>query len=191
MNRRSNLAWLPCALLTATAACGGGALDSGSQPGTGTSTLLINADVIATPLVANASKATDFNTEFTVDLSKGGQPVAADSVTIVSNTGTTTLVADGPLGRRWRGAQAGYQQLYQLPIEAGTDNIRDVQVDGPALHYFTAPLLGATVDATMPLVVTWKRSEPATIITLDTKLLDSVAISDTGTYTIPVGGLKS
>ena len=187
-NRGPNLTWLPCALL---AACGGGALDAGSQPGTGTSTLLINADVIATPLVANAAKATDFNTEFTVDLSKGGVPVAADSVTIVSNTGTTTLVADGPLARRWRGAQAGYQQIYQLTIEAGADNIRDVQVDGPALHYFTAPLPGATVDATIPLVVTWKRSEPATVITLETKELHSVAISDTGTYTIPVGGLKS
>lgn len=175
----------------ALAACGSDGLDPGSTPGTGTATLLVNADVIASPLVPNASKPTDFNTTFTVDITKGGQGVALDSVTIVSDAGPVVLTADGVLGRRWRGAQSGYYEIYQLTIESPTDNLRDVQVDGPALHYFTAPLPGATVDATMPVAVTWKRSEPATVISLDTRQLDQIAISDTGTYSIPVGGLKS
>ncbi len=191
MNRSSNLTWLPCALLATMAACGGGGLDPGSQAGTGTATLLINADVVATPLVPNASKATDFNTSFSVEIRKGGQDVIADSVVVVSDAGMVTLLPDNQGNQRWRGAQSGYYEIYRLTIEAGADNVRDVQVDGPALHYFSAPLPGATVDATMPLVVTWKRSEPATVITVDTRQLDSVAISDTGTYTIPVGGLKS
>lgn len=190
-DRSSSLAWMACAIVAAVAACGGDGLDPGSQPGTGTATLLINADVIATPLVPNAAKATDFNTSFSVEITKGGQDVVADSVVVVSDAGPVTLLPDNQTNRRWRGAQSGYYEIYQLTVEAGADNVRDVQVDGPALHYFTAPLPGATVDATMPLVVTWKRSEPATVITLDTQQLDSVAISDTGTYTIPVGGLKS
>lgn len=176
----------------ALVACGGGGLDPGNDPGTGTATLLVHADFEAAPLVPNASKATDFNTSFSVDVTKGGQPVTIDSIVVTSDGGSVTLApGDGPLGIRWRGAQSGYREIYQLTIEAGADNMRDVQVDGPALHYFSAPLPGATVDATMPLLVTWKSAETATIATLDTRQLDSVAIGDTGTYTIPIGGLKS
>lgn len=189
--RISRLATLSSTLV-ALAACGGDGLDPGSEPGTGTSTLTVNGDVAATPLVPNASKPTDFTTSFEIDVSKAGAPVTGAIVTVVSDAGAVVLTqSDGPLGRRWRGAQNGYYEIYQLTIDAGADNVRDVQVDGPALHYFTAPLPGATVNATMPLVVSWKRSEPATVISLDTRELDQIAISDTGTYTIPVGGLKS
>lgn len=177
-------------LLLAVPACSDG-LPSGDDPGSGTATLLVNGDVIATPLIANAQRAADFNTAFTIDVTKGAAPAAIDSITVESDAGIVTLARDGALGLRWRGAQSGYHQIYRLTIEAGADNVRDVQVDGPALHYFTAPLPGATVDATMPLVVTWKRSEEATIATLETRELDSIAIGDAGTYTVPVGGLKS
>jgi len=189
--RTLGLATLP-AMLWSLAACGGDGLDPGSEPGTGTATLSVNGDVVATPLVPNASQPTDFTTSFEIDVSKAGASVTGATVTVTSDAGQVVLTqSDGPLGRRWRGAQNGYYEIYQLTIEAGTDNVRGVQVDGPALHYFTAPLPGATVDATMPLVVSWKRGEPATVISIDTRELDQIAISDTGTYTIPVGGLKS
>lgn len=178
-------------LAATAAACGGDGLIPGDNPGTGTSTLLVNGDIRANPLVPNASRAGDFTTEFEVDVTKGGAAVAIDSIVVTSDAGDVTLQAEGALRIRWRGAQAGYHEIYRLTIEAGADNVRDVQVDGPALHYFTAPLPGATVDATMPLVVKWDSDEEATIATIDTKELDSVAIGDTGTYTIPVGGLKS
>jgi hypothetical protein len=177
-------------LVAATAACGGG-LDAGDDPGTGTATLLVHGDVRANPLITNASKSGDFTTEFEIDVTKGGAPVAIDSIVVTSDAGDVTLAREGALGIRWRGAQSGYHEIYRLTIEAGADNVRGVQVDGPAIHHFTAPLPGATVDATMPLVVRWERDEEASIATIDTKELDSVAIGDTGTYTIPVGGLKS
>ena len=177
-------------LLIAVPACNDG-LAAGDDPGSGTATLLVNADVIATPLIANAQHAADFNTAFTVDVTRAAVPVAIDSITVESDAGIVTLARDGALGIRWRGAQSGYHQIYRLTIEAGADNVRDVQVDGPALHYFSAPLPGATVDPTMPLVVTWKRSEAAPIATLETRELSSIAIGDAGTYTVPIGGLKS
>ncbi len=190
--RSASVVCVVSVLAVGLGACGGGGLDPGDEPGTGTSTLLINADFLATPLVPNAARAGDFNTAFTVDISKAGQAVTVDSVVVTSDAGAVTLQpSDGPLGRRWRGAQSGYFEIYQLTIEAGADNVRGVQVDGPALHHFTAPAPGATVDATMPLVATWARDEAAVIATLETRELNAVAIGDTGTYTIPVGGLKS
>lgn len=173
------------------AGCGDG-LEAGNSPGTGTSTLLVNADFTATPLVVNAVRAADFNTELTVDITKGGDPLAVDSVVVTSDGGEVALApAGGPLDRRWRGAQSGYHEIYQLTIVAGADEVRGVQVDGPAPHHFTAPTPGATVDATLPLVVTWASEEDAASATISTRELNEVAIGDSGTYTIPVGGLKS
>lgn len=181
----------PCVALFigGLAACGGDGLE-GDDPGTGTGTLRVNADFVATPLVTNARTATDFDTSLEVEVTRAGQPVTVDSIVVSSDAGDVTLTASDT-GARWRGAQAGYYQAYRLTILAGADEVRGVQVDGPALHYFTAPAPGATVDATMPLLVTWESSEEAELATIDTKQLDSIAIVDTGRYTIPVGGLKS
>jgi len=181
------------ALSLALAACGGGgALDpgAGNDPGTGTGTLFIDADMEATPVVPNASAPDNFQTELRVRVRKNDVPVITGTVTVVSNGGTTALLYDAGEGR-WQGVQAGYHEVYELSVASGDDAVDGVRVDGPALHYFTAPTAGATVDATMPLAVTWSRDEGADSATLDTDMLDSVAIADSGTYSIPVGGLKS
>lgn len=178
------------AVVWLAAGCGGG-LEEGDDPGTGTSTLLVHADITATPLVANASRAADFNTSFDVDVVKGGLPAAVTSIVVTSDAGDVTLAPEGGAMIRWRGAQSGYHEIYQLTIEAGADNVRGVQVDGPSVHHFTTPAPGATVDATMPLVVEWDRDETAQSASIETRELNEVAIGDTGTYTIPAGGLKS
>jgi hypothetical protein len=175
------------------AACGsGGDLDpgAGDSAGTGSSTLLVDADVEARPLVPNASEANDFTTTFRVNVSRGGSPVTTGTVTVESAAGMVALTYSGEAGR-WTGAQVGYEEVYRLTVTADADFLKDVRVDGPALHWFTAPAPGATVDTRAPVMVTWSRGEAAEVTRLDTDQLDELAIEDTGSYAVPAGGFKS
>jgi hypothetical protein len=172
-------------------ACGGGALDpgAGDDPGSGSLTLAVDADVEARPTIANAKDDQEFTTEFHVRVQKGGVDVTAGTVTVRSRAGDVALTYG--TDNRWHGVQVGYWEVYELAVESGTDFVDGVGVDGPALHYFSAPLPGATVDSLMPLVITWKRGEAADRAMLDTDKIDELAISDSGTFSLPAGSLKS
>lgn len=181
----------PVCLAIPLAACGGD-LDpgSGNDPGSGTSTLFVDGDIEASPLVTNASRSPDFQTRFDVAVRKNDAPVATGTVTVSSNGGTVTLVFDAA-ENRWTGSQAGYHEVYELNVSSNDDAVDGVRVDGPALHHFTAPLPGAVVSATTPLEVSWQRDETAAVASFDTEEISELEIADTGSYTVPVGGLKS
>lgn len=189
--RNANL-WGTAAVVFALAACGGDPLDpgAGNDPGTGSLTLFVDADVEASPITTNAGRADAFQTSFAVRVRKNDLPVTVGTVTMASNGGPVTLVYDAQEDR-WRGNQAGYFEVYELSVASGDDFVDGVRVDGPAFHTFGAPLPGAVVDATMPLVVTWQREEAAEVASFDTEQIDQLDIADTGSYTVPVGGLKS
>ena len=174
-----------------SAACGGSDLapGAGDDPGTGSLTLQVDADISARPLLANAKTATDFTTEFRVRIQKAGQDVTAGTVTVASAAGLVTLTY-GP-DNRWVGAQPGYFEVYELSATMGTDYVDGIRVDGPALHYFTAPLPGATLDSTIAQPITWKRGESADVASLDTDKIDQLTITDSGNFTLPAGSLKS
>jgi hypothetical protein len=160
---------------TLVSACGsGGDLDpgAGDDPGSGSLTLLVDAEISARPLLANASKLT------------------IGSVVVESAAGAVVLTYGGD-GDRWNGAQAGYSEVYRLSVMSAGDVVDNVQVDGPSLHWFTAPILGATVNTQLPVTVAWSRDGSAESAQLDTDKLDGLTISDTGSFEIPVGGFKS
>lgn len=182
---------LRTALAVCLAACGGD-LDpgSGNDPGTGTSTLFVDGDVEATPTVTNASRSPDFSTHFSVAVRKNDVAVTTGEVTVSSNGGTVALVYD-TAENRWRGQQNGYHEVYELSVSSGDDGVSGVRVDGPALHHFTAPLPGAAVSATVPLEVRWERDEAAATAQFETQEVGELAIADTGSYSVPVGALKS
>jgi hypothetical protein len=183
--------FLPAALVAALAACGSD-LDpgSGDDPGTGSQTLFVDADVEASPVVTNASSATGFQTSFAVRVRKNNVDVTQGVVTITSNGGATTLIFDAAEAR-WRGTQASYHEVYVLSVDGGEDHVDGVRVDGPALHHFTEPLPGAVVNATLPLMVRWAREEAAATTSFDTEEINELEIADTGSYAVPTGGLKS
>lgn len=178
-------------LASALAACGGDPLDpgAGDDPGTGSSTLLIDADIHAEHQVDNASSATDFDTEMEVTIEKNGQAVTTGTVTVTSAGGTVELAYD--TDGRWRATQGGYHEVYELSVTSGDDFVEGVRVDGPALHYFTTPTAGATVDSTVPLEVVWAAGEAADTATIETKESDRITIADTRAYTLAAGSLKS
>jgi hypothetical protein len=191
MDLHLSRATLPVCLAFTVVACGGD-LDpgSGNDPGSGTRTLYVDGDIEATPLITNASRAADFQTRFDVAVRKNSIAVTTGTVTVSSNGGTVALTFDAGEDR-WRGTQAGYHEVYELNVVSGDDSVDGVRVDGPALHYFTAPLPGAGVDATLPLTVRWQRDEAASVASFETDQIGELEIADTGSYSVPVGGLKS
>jgi hypothetical protein len=186
-----NLPLLTSGLLVA-ACSSSGDLDpgAGNDAGEGSLTLRVDADVQARPLVPNASKAIDFTTSFSIRLELGGTPVTTGEVTVESSAGPVALAFQSE-GNRWTGAQNGYVEVYRLSASSGANTVDNVRVDGPALHWFTAPAPGATVDTRAPVNVTWSRGEEAETALLDTDQLDTLAIADSGSYMIVAGGFKS
>src|SRR4051812_16609690 len=127
--------------------CSSSELDpgAGDSPGKGTNTLAVDGNVSANPRVTNAQSAADFDTDFSVRVTLNGVQVTTGIVQLTSNAGTVELTFQGTGGdARWRGTQAGYEEVYILDVESGADNVKGVRVDGPDIHTFKAPTAGAT-----------------------------------------------
>ena len=176
---------------TGLAACGGGSLEAGAgnDPGTGTRTLAINGTAHATPRLINASLPTDFDTSFTVQVSLDNQTVTTGSVTITSASGKVPLTYHNE--SRWTGSVPSYDEVYVLDVVSGADQVGGVRVDGPDIHVFSAPTEGAPLDTTMLLAIKWLRADQANAAALRADTVDSIAIPDTGAYTLAGGSIKA
>jgi hypothetical protein len=172
-------------------ACGGDPLDpgAGDEHGTGTNTLLLEGGAYAEPRIANTREALDFDTEFSVRIFLNDQAVTTGTVTVTSRFESIDLTLDQD--QRWVGRAAGYDEVYQLDVISGADEVRGVIVDGPDLHVITAPAAGASLDSTVANMLEWDRDEQADVITFKADEIDRITISDTGTYSIPPGSLKA
>ena len=183
---------LAFAFASLTAACGGSDLDpgSGDDPGSGTNTLTVNGDITAEPQLTNAREPGDFTTEFSVRVLRGIDPVTTGTVTVTSASGSFPLTYRSD-EMRWEGTAPAYDEVYVLDVEDGIDNVLGVRVDGPDLHFFTAPMPGATVDSTQPLMVTWARDEGADSTSIQAEEIERIAIDDLGEYMLAGGALKA
>ncbi|HEU0032127.1 MAG TPA: hypothetical protein VFQ53_15945 [Kofleriaceae bacterium] len=174
-------------------ACGGSDLDpgSGNDPGTGTNTLLVDGRARAEANVVNARIPADYTTEVSVRVTLNGVTVTTGTVTITSATDSVPLVFNPDEGR-WGANLAGYDEVYVLDVESGPDSVTGVRVDGPDIHSFTLPELGAVVDSTQPLEVHWTRHDEADFASIDTARLDGdIQIADNGIYTLPANSLEA
>lgn len=178
-------------LALAMAACGGSNLDpgAGNDPGTGTGTLEIDGTVRATSRLTNARSNAEFDTDFSVRVSLNNQTVTTGTVTVTSASGKIPLTYRND--NRWSANTSTYDEVYILDVESGPDKVTGVRVDGPDIHVFSAPTVGATVDATMPLTVKWDREDQADSAAIRTENLDSISIPDSGSYALAAGALKT
>ncbi len=184
---KSQFALLSFVLL---AACGGDPLDpgAGSDPGGGTNTLYVEGRASADPRIVNAT-ANDFDTDFDIHVQLNGQDVTTGTVTITSRFATTPLAVNG--NNRWEGRVGGYDQVYQLDVKSGADEVTGVVVEGPDLHHITGPAPGASLDSTVATNLTWDREDAAQIITFRSDRIDRITITDTGTYAMGPGTLEA
>lgn len=189
--RLDYLGLVACSLL---AACGGSAGDldpgAGNSPGTGTSTLLVDGDIEARPRVTNARSAADFDTHISVRVSLNGQPLTTGTASVTSRSATTPLVFEAGAGK-WDATVTGYDEVYILDVESGGDYVEGVRVDGPDIHFFTAPMAGATLDSTVATPVAWSSEQEATTAAIDAEEISKLSIPDSGEYILAVGALKA
>lgn len=173
------------------AACSSDPLEpgTGNAVGSGTNTLSVDGSASASPNGPNAVRATDFHTEFSVRINLNGASITAGTVTVQSQFATTPLTYDG--NGRWVGTAANYDEVYQLDVVSGADEVRGVIVDGPSIHVITAPTAGAALDSTIVNKITWDRDDGADIASIDTENIDRLTIPDTGSYMMSAGALKA
>lgn len=171
-------------------ACGGDPLDpgAGDDPGAGTNTLFVEGRATAEPRIVNARSESDFETDVEIRIRLNDQDVTSGTVSLTSRYASVDLTFDQD---RWVGVASGYDEVYQLDIVSGTNEVTGVIVDGPDLHLITGPTAGASLDSTIANALSWDREEEADITTFKTDKIDRVTISDTGTYSIAPGSLDA
>ena len=176
------------AALALAAACGDGTgpATSRNNPGTGSSTLEVIADIDANddPAIIGG-----FSTDYFVALRTGaGLPVSGATVTISNGS-----FAGGKITLPETGAGSGDYQLigntfpsgdFRLDIVKGTDNVSGVVVGGPGVHNITTPAKNDTVAVNQPLLVRWTVPSRAKSAEVETRDFGPVTLPDSGAYQI-------
>lgn len=182
------------ALLTA---CSSNPLDpgAGDNGGTGTGTLTVDGTASARPSATTASGPSDFKTDFEVDIKLGTSEVTTGTVTMTSSSGKTALTFDQTTTNHWIGTAAGYDEVYQLDVNTGTDNVEGVRVDGPDIHTITSPSASASIDSTAMTSVAWARGEAAqnAVLHLDDTSGGNgdLPITDSGSFAVPANTFQA
>jgi hypothetical protein len=168
-------------LAISIAGCGS-TIGNGSDPGTGTRTLLVSAKVEAENRLDNATEANGFDTKFEVTVKRAGADVADAQVVLTSASGTRTLTHAG--GGKYTGGHVGYDRNYDLRVTAGADNL-NAMIAGPTLHRITSPAPGAMVPPRQDLTIHWTRDGAADSASVETKEFKVDSTPDRGTYVVP------
>lgn len=176
------------AALALAAACGDGTgpATSRNNPGTGSSTLQVVADIDASddPTIIGG-----FSTDYFVSVRNGlGNPVSGATVTVSNGS-----FAGGKITLPETGTGTGDYLLtgntfpsgdFRLDVVQGTNNITGVVVGGPGVHNITTPVKDATVAALQPLLVRWTVPSKAKSAEVETRDFGPITLPDTGAYRI-------
>ena len=165
-------------------ACGSGTEPTveRNDPGTGTLTLKVTADIDANDVVGG------FITDFDVDVEDAaGNPVSLATVTIKnSSLGEITLLETSAGSGKYTAVRNSFPDGdFELNVVRGTDNVQGVTLGGPGVHTITAPLANASVTALQSLIVTWNSPSQAKSAELETRNYGPVVVPDTGAAMVP------
>jgi len=176
------------AALALAAACGDGTgpATSRNNPGTGSSTLLVTADIDANddPAIIGG-----FSTDYFVSV-RDGAGLAVSGATVTISNGS---FAGGKITLPETGAGSGDYQLtgntfpsgdFRLDVVQGTNDVRGVIVGGPGVHNITTPAANATVPVNQPLLVRWTVPSRAKSAEVETRDFGPVTLPDSGAYRI-------
>jgi hypothetical protein len=170
------------ALLAVLAACGGNSVATNqNKAGTGSSTLLVTADVSA------STTASGPLTSFEVNLHDGVGTKVSGAVVSITNQdlGPVALVEATAGSGKYVNSRASFASgNFQLSVVRGTDNVQGVVVGGPGVNTVNAPAPNAVVSASAPLDVSWTTPSQAKSVSVSTRDFAAQA-PDTGSYTIP------
>ncbi len=170
------------------AACGNGTgpATSRNNPGTGSSTLQVVADIDANddPTIVGG-----FSTDYSVSLRTGAGAAVSGATVTISNP----ALPGGKVTLPETAAGSGDYLItgntfpsgdFQLDVVQGTNNVHGVVLGGPGVHNILQPMKNDTVAANQPLLVRWSVPSRAKSAELETKDLGTVTLPDTGSYLI-------
>ena len=176
------------AALALAAACGDGTgpATSRNNPGTGSSTLKVTADIDAND---DATIIGGFSTDYFVSLQNGaGSPVSGATVTISNGSfagGKITLPETGPgSGDYLLTGNTFPSGDFRLDVVKATDNVSGVVVGGPGVHNIITPVTNDTVAVNQPLLVRWTVPSQARSAELETRDFGPITLPDSGAYRI-------
>ena len=176
------------AALALAAACGDGTgpATSRNNPGTGSSTLRVIADIDAQD---DPSAIGGFFTDYMVSVRDGlGNPVSAATVTISNPllpSGKVTLPETAPAsGDYFLTGNTFPAGDFRLDVVKATDNVAGVIVGGPGVHNITTPAANDTVPVNQPLLVRWTVPSRAKSAEVETRDFGPVTLPDSGAYRI-------
>ena len=168
------------------ASCGddstGPAADRNSG-GTGSSTLLVKADVDANDVPGG------FVTEFVVEVRDAlDDPVTGATVTITNSVlGVVTLPysVDDDDYRAMRNSFPGGDFELSVVAVNGTDRVEGVVLGSPGVHTITTPLQNATLSSLEALTINW--TVPSQAVSAEVETLDwgPALVPDAGVYVVP------
>lgn len=182
---RATRRWNVMAALVVLAACGDDATGPAiarNDPGTGTRTLRVMADIEGQDVPGG------FVTTFDVAVRDAqGQPISGATVTVRNaSLGTVNLLElDAGTGEYSATVNSFASGDYRLDVTRGSDEVRGVVVGGMSAHQITSPAANATVAADQPLTVTWSRPSEAAGAEISTRDFEAEGLPDTGSFTIP------
>lgn len=153
-----------------------------NEPGTGTGTMLVIADIEANDEPAG------FITDFDVILQDAlGAAISAATVTIRNGTlGTVTLEEQGVGTGDYFAQRFGFASGdYRLDVVRGSDNVQGVVVGGIAGHTILQPARNDTVPAGDTLLVRWTVPSQAAGADVESRDYQIQDIEDSGSHRIP------
>lgn len=172
------------AMLTLSCSDSTGPAASRNEPGTGTQTMLVDAEIEGQDVTGG------FVTQFDVSLrDAAGSAISGATVRVVNNTlGTINLLElSAGSGDYEATVNAFAPGDYRLSVVRGLDNVQGVVVGGIAAHQISSPAANATVVANQPMTITWTRPSEAVAADLETQDFQAQGIPDAASYTIPAG----
>ncbi len=173
---------LATALLLASCGDSTGPAADRNSGGTGSSTLMITADVDATDVPGG------FVTEFVVKVRDAlDDPVSGASVTITNSAlGAVTLLEAGNSGDYEAVRNSFPAGDFELSVVSGTDLVEGVVLGGPGVHTITAPLANTTVSSLEALTVNWTVLSQAVSAEVETRDFGPALVPDAGSYVISI-----
>lgn len=173
---------LSLAMLTLGCSDSTGPAASRNEPGTGTSTLLVDAEIEGQDVPGG------FVTQFLVHVEDiGGVPVSGATVAVQNNIlGTLNLLELSAGSGDYEGSANTFAPGdYRLAVTRGADNIQGVVVGGMSAHTITRPRADTTITTGQSFAVAWTRPSEAVAVDLETRDFAVNSIPDAGLYTIP------
>ena len=164
--------------------CGGGTepVVERNDPGTGSLTLKVTADIDAKDVVGG------FITDFDVKVEDaGGNPISGATVIIKNpSLGEITLLETSAGSGKYIAVRNSFPSGdFELSVVLGSDNVQGVILGGPGVHTITAPLANDSVPSLQSLIVTWNSPSQAKSAEVETRDYGPVVVPDTGAVMVP------